>query len=75
MPDKLLTTRELQDHLQLRTIFKVSNVHTLNRQANSLVGKAMMGLQYLLFKRGPMTMSPSQPARGAHWLELSLRSR
>ncbi|MFO1198160.1 MAG: GMC family oxidoreductase N-terminal domain-containing protein [Burkholderiaceae bacterium] len=50
----------LQDHLQLRTIFKVSNVHTLNRQANSLAGKAAMGLQYLLFKRGPMTMSPSQ---------------
>ncbi len=50
----------LQDHLQLRTIFKVSNVRTLNQQANSLIGKAAMGLQYLLFKRGPMTMSPSQ---------------
>ena len=50
----------LQDHLQLRTIYKVSNAVTLNQQANSLVGKAAMGLQYLLFKRGPMTMSPSQ---------------
>ena len=50
----------LQDHLQLRTIYKVSNVETLNRQANSLLGKANMALQYLLFKRGPMTMSPSQ---------------
>ncbi len=50
----------LQDHLQLRTVFKVRNVHTLNRQANSLVGKAAMALQYLLFRRGPMTMSPSQ---------------
>jgi choline dehydrogenase len=50
----------LQDHLQLRTIYKVSNATTLNQQANSLIGKAAMGLQYLLFKRGPMTMSPSQ---------------
>ena len=50
----------LQDHLQLRTIYKVRNAVTLNQQANSLIGKATMGLQYLLFKRGPMTMSPSQ---------------
>jgi len=50
----------LQDHLQLRLIYRVSNVHTLNHQANSLIGKAQMGLQYLLFRRGPMTMSPSQ---------------
>lgn len=50
----------LQDHLQLRLIYRVSNAHTLNQQANSLVGKAQMGLQYLLFRRGPMTMSPSQ---------------
>ncbi|MCL4746988.1 MAG: GMC family oxidoreductase [Burkholderiaceae bacterium] len=50
----------LQDHLQLRTVFKVRNVRTLNRQANSLFGKALMALQYLLLRRGPMTMSPSQ---------------
>ncbi len=50
----------LQDHLQLRTIYQVSNVTTLNQQAHSLVGKARMGLEYLFFKRGPMTMSPSQ---------------
>ncbi|HEY5633703.1 MAG TPA: GMC family oxidoreductase [Burkholderiaceae bacterium] len=50
----------LQDHLQLRTIYKVSNVRTLNQQANSLMGKVAMGLEYLLLRRGPMTMSPSQ---------------
>ena len=50
----------LQDHLQLRLIYRVSNAHTLNHQANSLIGKAQMGLQYLLFRQGPMTMSPSQ---------------
>lgn len=50
----------LQDHLQLRTIYKVRNVVTLNQQANSLFGKVRMGLDYALFRRGPMTMSPSQ---------------
>jgi len=50
----------LQDHLQLRTVYRVSNAITLNQQANSLFGKAAMGLQYLLYRRGPMTMSPSQ---------------
>jgi len=50
----------LQDHLQLRMIYKVSNATTLNQQANSLLGKARMGLEYFLFKRGPLTMAPSQ---------------
>ena len=50
----------LQDHLQLRTVFKVRNVVTLNEQANSWFGKAKMGLEYLLFQSGPMSMSPSQ---------------
>ena len=50
----------LQDHLQLRLAYKVSGVATLNRQANSLIGKAWMGLQYALWRRGPLTMSPSQ---------------
>lgn len=50
----------LQDHLQLRLAYKVEGVKTLNRQANSLIGKAWMGLQYALWRRGPLTMSPSQ---------------
>ena len=50
----------LQDHLQLRLIYRVENTDTLNQQANSLLGKAGMGLQYFLFKRGPLTMAPSQ---------------
>ena len=50
----------LQDHLQVRTIYKVENTVTLNQRFNSLTGKAWMGLEYLLFKRGPMTMPPSQ---------------
>jgi len=50
----------LQDHLQIRAVYKVKNTRTLNEQANSLIGKAQIGLQYFLFKRGPMTMAPSQ---------------
>ncbi len=50
----------LQDHLQIRTVFKVTNTRTLNVIANSLLGKAMIGLEYLVNRSGPMSMSPSQ---------------
>ncbi|TAM86835.1 MAG: choline dehydrogenase [Candidimonas sp.] len=50
----------LQDHLQLRMIYRVRGAKTLNTIANSYWGKAVMGLQYLFQKRGPLTMSPSQ---------------
>jgi choline dehydrogenase len=50
----------LHDHLQVRMMYKVRNVRTLNERANSLVGKALMGLEYLLFRTGPLTMPPSQ---------------
>ncbi len=50
----------LQDHLQLRTAFKVQNVRTLNEWAASPFGKMQMGLEYLLFRTGPLTMAPSQ---------------
>ena len=50
----------LQDHLQLRMIYKVAGLKTLNSRANSLLGKAGMALEYALLRRGPMTMAPSQ---------------
>jgi choline dehydrogenase len=50
----------LQDHLQLRTVFKVGGVKTLNLMANSLVGKAMIGMRYAFNRSGPMSMAPSQ---------------
>ncbi|MCH8001798.1 MAG: GMC family oxidoreductase N-terminal domain-containing protein [Proteobacteria bacterium] len=50
----------LQDHLQMRLIFKVANTKTMNERANSLVGRIGMGLEYFLFRRGPLTMAPSQ---------------
>ena len=50
----------LQDHLQIRAVFKVNGVKTLNTQANSLWGKAMIGLEYAFKRTGPMSMAPSQ---------------
>ena len=50
----------LQDHLQLRMAFKVQNVVTMNQIANSWFGKARIGLEYLFFRTGPLTMAPSQ---------------
>lgn len=50
----------LQDHLQIRAVFKVGNAKTLNTLANSVLGKAMIGLEYALKRSGPMSMSPSQ---------------
>ena len=50
----------LQDHLQVRLAFKVKNTRTVNEQANSLLGRIGMGIEYFLFKRGPLTMAPSQ---------------
>ncbi len=50
----------LQDHLQVRSVYKVSDTVTLNPLANSLFGKMRMALQYALFRTGPLTMPPSQ---------------
>ena len=50
----------LQDHLQLRMIFKVSNAKTLNTSAASWYGKMKIGLEYAVFQSGPMSMAPSQ---------------
>jgi len=50
----------LQDHLQLRPIFKVSGVRTLNEDYARLVRRAAMALEFALFRRGPLTMAPSQ---------------
>jgi choline dehydrogenase len=50
----------LQDHLQLRLIYKIAGAKTLNETYRSLIGRARMGLDYALFRRGPLTMAPSQ---------------
>ncbi|AZD85390.1 GMC type oxidoreductase [Pseudomonas chlororaphis subsp. aureofaciens] len=50
----------LQDHLQLRLIYKLENARTLNQIAGSLWGKMGMGLRYLYDRSGPLSMAPSQ---------------
>jgi choline dehydrogenase len=50
----------LQDHLQLRLIYKVNNTRTLNQVGNSLLGKVGMGVRYLYDRSGPLAMAPSQ---------------
>ncbi len=50
----------LQDHLQIRAVFKVQNTTTLNTQVQSLFGKAKIGLEYAFKRTGPMSMAPSQ---------------
>ncbi|UUT23738.1 GMC family oxidoreductase [Pseudomonas sp. T8] len=50
----------LQDHLQLRLIYKLENARTLNQIAGSLWGKLGMGLRYLYDRSGPLSMAPSQ---------------
>ena len=50
----------LQDHLQIRAVFEVQGVKTLNTMANSWWGRLGIGLQYLLKRSGPMSMAPSQ---------------
>jgi len=58
--DKPGVGRNLQDHLQQRAIFKVHGVKTLNETYHSLIGRGLMGAQYALFQKGPLTMAPSQ---------------
>ncbi|QTT89597.1 GMC family oxidoreductase [Pseudomonas chlororaphis] len=50
----------LQDHLQLRLIYKLENTRTLNQIAGSVWGKLGMGLRYLYDRSGPLSMAPSQ---------------
>ena len=50
----------LQDHLQIRAVFKLNNAKTLNTMVGSLFGKALVALEYALKRTGPMSMAPSQ---------------
>ncbi|TJZ86200.1 GMC family oxidoreductase [Paracoccus hibiscisoli] len=50
----------LQDHLQLRTVFRISGARTLNDRARTIWGRAGIALEYALRRTGPMAMAPSQ---------------
>ncbi len=58
--DKPGVGANLHDHLQLRMIYKVSGIRTLNEMYRSPFQRAWMGVEYALFRRGPLTMAPSQ---------------
>lgn len=58
--DQPMIGANLQDHLQVRCAWRLSGAKTLNTLANSLWGKAKIGLEYALFRSGPMAMAPSQ---------------
>ncbi len=50
----------LQDHLQLRLIYKVDGITTLNERYHAPFGMTKMLAEFALFRRGPLTMAPSQ---------------
>ena len=51
----------LQDHLQLRMVYKLGGgARTLNTMASNWFGKMKIGLEYAMFQSGPMSMAPSQ---------------
>jgi len=50
----------LQDHLQIRSVYKVNGAPTLNVLSSTMMGKARIGLEYLFKRSGPMSMAPSQ---------------
>ena len=50
----------LQDHLQIRMVYKIKGLKTLNKLASHWWGKLSIGIQYLLTRSGPMSMAPSQ---------------
>ncbi len=58
--DKPGVGENLQDHLQLRLIYKITGAKTLNEIYHSRFGKIGMALDYALRRRGPLTMAPSQ---------------
>ncbi|MFM9917081.1 MAG: GMC family oxidoreductase [Rhizobacter sp.] len=50
----------LQDHLQLRSVYAVEGAQTLNTRSRSLWRKAQMAIEYALRRSGPLSMAPSQ---------------
>ncbi len=52
--------RNLQDHLQIRSIYRTREPITLNDEVNNPIRKMLMGLEYALFRTGPLTIAASQ---------------
>ena len=58
----------LQDHLQFRLIYECTKPITTNDQLNSWVGQAKIGLQWLLFRSGPLAIGINQAGCFMHAL-------
>jgi len=52
--------KNLQDHIMMRPVYKVKNIKTLNKKVNSFFGRMLIGMEYIFFRKGPMTMGASQ---------------
>ncbi len=52
--------KNLQDHIMMRPVYKVKNIKTLNKKINSFFGKMLIGMEYIFYRKGPMTMGASQ---------------
>ena len=52
--------KNLQDHIMMRPVYKVKNIKTLNKKINSFFGRMLIGMEYIFFRKGPMTMGASQ---------------
>ena len=60
LKDSFGVGKNLQDHLMFRPVYKVKNIKTLNKKINSIIGKLMIGMEYVFKRSGPMTMGASQ---------------
>jgi choline dehydrogenase len=49
----------LQDHLQIRTVYRVENCKTINTLYKNWLTRIGMGLEYIFKRTGPLTMPPS----------------
>ncbi len=52
--------RNLQDHLQVRAVYELDGLHSLNTDVRSPIRRFMMGMQYALKRNGPLTISAGQ---------------
>ncbi|MDC0056852.1 GMC family oxidoreductase N-terminal domain-containing protein [Alphaproteobacteria bacterium] len=51
--------KNLQDHLMLRPVYKIKNLETLNEIYHNLYKKMITGINYFVFRKGPLTMGAS----------------
>ena len=52
--------KNLQDHLQVRVVYKLNKPISVNDEVRSVFGRTMAGIQFMLTRRGPLAMGASQ---------------